>query len=121
MTLRTAPHACPVCRERLHTTRLSCDECGTELTGSFQPCEFCSLDAEDRALLRTFLRARGNTKEVERSLGVSYPTARSRIDALLERLGLVDADAATPPLTRMETLEALARGDISVDDALSDL
>lgn len=120
MTLRTPPHACPVCRQDLHTTRLSCEACGTEITGTFEPCEFCTLDHEDRSLLQTFLRSRGNTKEVERMLGVSYPTARARIDALLSKLGLIDEAIPASP-SRLELLEALARGEISVDDALGDL
>lgn len=122
--LHSPPTACPVCRERLHTTRLSCDECGTELTGAFEPCEFCALDADDRRILRTFLRSRGNIKEVERMLEVSYPTARARIDSLLAKLGLSD-DTPAPqqdaPQSRLELLERLSRGEITVDDALADL
>jgi hypothetical protein len=122
--LHSPPTACPVCRERLHTTRLSCDGCGTELTGAFEPCEFCALDADDRKILRIFLRSRGNTKEVERMLEVSYPTARARIDSLLTKLGLNDGPAPTEPAappSRLELLERLSRGEISVDDALADL
>jgi hypothetical protein len=108
------PASCPVCGERLLLTRLGCSECGTELAGAFQPCEFCSVGADDRTLLRVFLASRGNMKELERHLGVSYPTARARFDALLGRLGI---EPAKQPDPRLELLDALARGEIDVDEA----
>ena len=93
-------------------TRLGCAACGTEVSGSFESCEFCSLSADDRELLLVFLRSRGNMKDLERHLGVSYPTARARFDSLLSRLGLQPAGP-----TRMETLEQLARGEIDLEEA----
>lgn len=113
-----APRQCPVCGEELSVTRLSCGDCGTELSGTFASCEFCALSAEDRDVLRVFLASRGNMKDLERHMGVSYPTARARFDALLQRLG-IDRDEERP--TRMDTLEALARGDLSVDEAMERL
>lgn len=83
-----APHDCPVCGDQLSTIRLGCHACGTELVGDFAPCEFCSLDEQDRGVLNVFLASRGNLREVEKHLGVSYPTARLRLTKLLVRLGL---------------------------------
>jgi hypothetical protein len=111
--LRAAPSDCPVCGSKLALTRLSCRDCGTELSGAFETCEFCSLGKEDRELLRVFLASRGNMKDLERHLGVSYPTARARFDAMLGKLGL--ADKAADP--RLSTLEQLARGEIDIDEA----
>jgi hypothetical protein len=111
---RAAPRDCPVCGGRLALTRLSCRECGTELSGSFKTCEFCSLPAEERELLRVFLASRGNMKELERHLGVSYPTARARFDSMLSRLGLTEKAVPDP---RVGTLEQLARGEIDIDEA----
>lgn len=103
-----------MCGGKLALTRLSCRECGTELSGRFETCEFCSLGAEDRDLLRVFLASRGNMKDLERHLGVSYPTARARFDALLARLGLADKDVTDP---RLATLQQLSRGEIDIDEA----
>jgi hypothetical protein len=98
--------------------------CGTELSGSFEACEFCALSGEDREVLRIFLSSRGNMKDLERHLGVSYPTARARFDALLGRLGLAptgsalsaeDANRGTPGgPDRLEMLRRLARGEIDL-------
>jgi hypothetical protein len=118
-TTRSAPRDCPVCGDRLSLTRLSCQACGTELSGEFESCEFCSLGPADREVLRVFLASRGNMKELERHLGVSYPTARARFDALLARLGLAAERPAPAP--RVELLEQLAKGEIDVDQALQKL
>ena len=99
-------------------TRLSCPDCDTELSGTFEACEFCALEPGDREMLLVFLRSRGNMKELERHLGVSYPTARARFDRLLVSLGI---EGAEEPHDRMELLEALARGEIDVGEALEQL
>ena len=112
--LRSAPRDCPVCGGKLALTRLSCRECSTELSGGFETCEFCALGKEDRDVLRVFLASRGNMKDLERHLGVSYPTARARFDALLVKLGL--GEKATPD-PRLATLQQLASGEITVDQA----
>lgn len=116
---RSAPRDCPVCGERLRLTRLSCRECGTEIAGDFEACEFCALGSEERQTLRVFLASRGNMRELERHLGVSYPTARARFDQLLVRLGI--ERAAAPPAARLEMLEAVARGELPIDEALERL
>ena len=84
----------------------------------FEACEFCSLENEDRAMLLVFLKSRGNMKELERHLGVSYPTARARFERLLGSLGLEGPDE---PPGHIDVLEALARGEIDVGEALQQL
>ena len=118
-TGRRPPLNCPVCNERLALTRLTCPACSTELSGGFATCEFCVLSDEDRDVLRVFLASRGNMKELERHLGVSYPTARARFDALLAKVGI---ERPSPiPSSRIELMEQVARGEIEVDDALARL
>ena len=114
---RRPPTNCPVCSTRLAVTRLTCPSCETELSGAFASCEFCVLTDEDREVLRVFLASRGNMKDLERHLGVSYPTARARFDALLGRLG-IDRAPAPPASARVELMEQVARGEIDVDEAM---
>ena len=120
------PRDCPVCTSRLETTQLGCPHCGTGIVGHFAPCDFCGLDDGDLAMLRVFLASRGNMRDLERHLGVSYPTARARFDDLLRRLGLAASPAAAAaPVTapgddagdRLATLQALAEGRLDVGEA----
>ncbi len=118
-SMRRPPSSCPVCNHRLATTRLTCPDCNTELSGAFAQCEFCVLTDEDRDVLRVFLASRGNMKDLERHLGVSYPTARARFDTLLGKLGI--ERPATPAPSRIELMEQVARGEIDIDEAMKRL
>jgi hypothetical protein len=126
---------CPVCASDLAVTRLHCGTCGTSLEGEFSVGRFGRLNREQMALLESFLRSRGNLREMERELGLSYPTVRSRVDGLVRALGLgegsraddgddgddgPDAPAAStedPGATRQAVLERLARHEITAEAA----
>jgi hypothetical protein len=41
---------------------------------------FSRLSADQEAFLALFVRSRGNLSEVERALGVSYPTVRAKLE-----------------------------------------
>lgn len=125
------PSDCPVCGDQLHVTRLGCTTCGSELAGVFTSCEFCALNAAEIETLRVFLASRGNLREVEKHLGVSYPTARLRLTQLLMKLGLsgeegegeqpsapAGADAgATAGGDRDKILAQVASGELSPAEA----
>ena len=116
---------CPVCEGELAITRLHCRSCGTALEGEFGVGRFGRLSREQLSLLESFLRSRGNLKDLERELGISYPTVRGRIEALLRALGLADGDEATAdePIEsddaekRRAILDQLARREITAEDA----
>jgi hypothetical protein len=90
-TTRDVIATCPVCDHRLEVTRLHCPECDTTLEGRFSVGRFGRLNRDQLGLLELFLRARGNLRDLERELGISYPTVRNRLEALLRALGLADA------------------------------
>lgn len=120
---------CPVCSGRLSVTHLRCNECDTELNGVFMANEFARLPQDKLDFLRTFLSCRGNLKEVEAVLNISYPTVRGRLDQLIDALGMDegghggDAEdaAALDEAEREEILAALERGELSVEEAESRL
>lgn len=126
---------CPVCDSQLTVTRLHCNTCGTTIEGEFSVGRFSRLNREQMALLESFLRSRGNLRELERELGVSYPTVRNRVEALLRALDLGDgtpippepprpADVATSAVdaeTRRSILERLARHELSAEQAAAAL
>lgn len=120
MVERRVPGVCPVCGARMSVTRLHCAECDTAIEGRFAMCKFCYLNAEQRDFIETFIRCRGNIKEVERELGISYPTVRSRLDAVIQALGY---RVESEPESRVDdskrkVLEALNKGEISAEEAL---
>jgi len=125
---------CPVCADELTITRLHCRSCGSALEGEFGVGRFGRLDREQMGLLESFLRSRGNLKEMERELGISYPTVRGRVDSLVRTLGLGDKPDATPTddiddgfgddrldldtsAERRSILERLARKEMSAEEA----
>lgn len=119
---------CPVCANELAVTRLHCRSCGTTLEGDFSVGRFGRLNRDQLSLLESFLRSRGNLREMERELGISYPTVRGRVEALVRALGFgprpdgepEDDDAPTeavPTLRRDAILERLARHEITAEEA----
>ena len=120
---------CPVCSGELAVTRLRCTSCGTTLEGEFSVGRFARLSRDQMTLLESFLRSRGNLRDIEREMGISYPTVRSRVEALVRALGFgprsdddaetetEDESPAAPPLTREAILQRLARHEISAEDA----
>jgi hypothetical protein len=86
------------------------------LAGEFAHCDFCALDERDTELLRVFLASRGNLREVEKHLGVSYPTARARFTRLLAKLGLAGADTAPVVMTREQVLSEVASGALAPEE-----
>jgi hypothetical protein len=83
----TTPTQCPVCAGPLLVTRLECSSCGTEVNGTFALGHLASLREPHASLIEMFLRVRGNVKEMERELGLSYPTVRARLEEALEAAG----------------------------------
>lgn len=106
------PAKCPSCGGALRVVRLECGSCGAGIDGGFSLCPVCRLDGELRRLFELFLQARGNLKEMQRSLGLSYPTVRQRVEALFAQVL-----AGPPPPDPMRVLERLRRGEISVEAA----
>ena len=119
---------CPVCSGELAVTRLHCRSCGTTLEGEFTVGRFGRLTREQLVLLESFLRSRGNLRDMERELGISYPTVRSRVEALIRALGFgprdgdeaaddTAVDAIDTAAERQKILERLAKHEIGADEA----
>jgi hypothetical protein len=121
LTTHRAPTTCPVCSSSLITLRLGCPSCGTELSGHFDSCRYCRLDSGDAQILEVFLRSRGNVRDVQAFLGVSYPTARARLGEMLERLGFGDEPAATPTPTAAAPWSRTSRQPDRIAEVLADL
>ena len=96
----------------MRVVRMECPVCETEVNGDFQLCPACRLDAEHRRIFDLFLEARGNVRSVQGKLGVSYPTARQRIEEMFEAL-----EEGPPRPDPKVVLQRLEDGEIDVDSA----
>ena len=112
MTVNSLPPRCPSCGGKLLVVKLECPSCEAEVTGKFESCPVCSLEGETRRIFDLFLAARGNLRHVQRELGVSYPTARQRVEEMFRQL------AGKPePQEPREVLARLRAGEIDVEEA----
>lgn len=111
---------CPVCQNELTVARLKCDSCDTVIENSFQLSKFDYLSQEEMYFTETFIRCRGNIKEVEKALGISYPTVRSKLDAVIKKLGY-DTQSDEQAVKKEEILKALENGEITVEQAIARL
>ena len=108
---------CPVCKERLHVTELGCDSCNTKISGKFELDKFNYLTDEEKYFIEIFVKNRGNIKEIEKDLGISYPTVRRNLDNVISALGYnPENDEAV--VDKKEVLEKLSKGEISSEEAL---
>src|SRR5512142_917839 len=87
---------CPSCGEPLVITECRCPNCQLTMRGDVTPNQFSSLSMDHLTFVREFLRARGNLSEVEKVLGVSYPTIRNKLDEINLTLDAADAAADRP-------------------------
>lgn len=122
--IKEALGKCPVCGQDTHVTSISCSDCGTKIEGNFQLCRFCRLTGEQKYFIETFIKCRGNIKEVEKEMGISYPTVKNRLEDAARALGSVstggdDFDDDQLSQRRKEILYKLDNEQISVEEALS--
>lgn len=118
---------CPACDGELIVTQQTCVQCGTSIVGQFKPNLFSQLSSENLLFLEVFVKNKGNVKEMERELGVSYWTIRNRLNEIIEELGFENKDvapetaAADVKAQRQEILNRLDAGEIGVDEAAAQL
>jgi hypothetical protein len=103
---------CPFCDGTLEIRRLGCTSCETAIDSKIAIPALFRLPPELMGFVLTFLRCQGKIRDVEKELGISYPTVIKRLDAVNVLLGNQAA-----PLGRAEILEQLERGEISVQEA----
>ncbi|NLW51316.1 MAG: DUF2089 domain-containing protein [Candidatus Brocadiaceae bacterium] len=98
----------------MRVTGMRCDACGTELRGSFSLPRLARLPRELQDVVEVFLSCRGNIKEVERRLGISYPTVSKKLDAV----NLLLAAMGSENEARSRILRQLEAGDLTVAEAV---
>src|SRR5439155_20374392 len=103
---------CPFCAGQLSISRLACNGCDTQIDSVVNIPRFFRLPADLQDFVMTFLRCQGKIRDVEKELGISYPTVCKRLDLVNVLLG-----NQTAPSGRKNILEQLERGEITVQEA----
>jgi hypothetical protein len=105
---------CPFCGDQLGITRLTCHGCNTQIDSQLEIPLFFRLPPDLQEFVLVFLRCQGKIRDVEKELGISYPTVCKRLDLVNELLGNT---GNRPPVNRTQVLEQLERGEITVQEA----
>ena len=106
---------CPVCSETLKITKLQCTHCHTTIENEFELSKFATLSQEQLFFIEIFLKSRGNIKEVEKELGVSYPTVRGKLNEVVSALGYVEKKS---DIDDKSVITMLEKGEISPEEAI---
>ena len=110
---------CPVCGNELKVTRLKCGKCDTVIENDFKLSKFDYLSADELHFVETFIKCRGNIKEVEKELRISYPTVRAKLDSIIKNLGYENETKRDEK--REAVLKLLESGQIDAQEAIERL
>ncbi len=119
------PTVCPICGGKLVATSLECEECGTKYEGRFTTVHagsaFDRLTAEQLRFLEIFIRNEGKFSRMEKETGISYPTLRNRLRAIIRAMGYnpEEEPIAEKPTAeeKQKILNDLEQGKITVEEA----
>lgn len=104
---------CPVCSHELTITSYECKKCKTKIEGEFKVDKFSTLSDKQKDFVELFVMKRGSIKEIEKALGISYPTVRNMLDDAIASLGH-EVDRYD---SRMEILTRLDKGELTSEEA----
>lgn len=107
---------CPICNSKLKIMKLRCNKCGTVIENEFEFSKFECLEEEHLNFMEVFLKCRGNIKDVEKELGISYPTVRAKLDDVVSALGYTQVNKSTT--NNKEIIDKLEKGEISAEQAV---
>ena len=70
--------------------RLFCEECDTEVCGSFELPVLARLTENEQQFAIAFIKSSGSLKDMAKNMGVSYPTVRNVLDDLIDKLNKME-------------------------------
>lgn len=113
--IRNVIGECPICHSDLKVTRLQCTNCKTEISGEFQLSKFSYLSKEHLYFIEVFIKNRGNIKQIEKELGISYPTVKRNLDDVIISLGYEVSD--DEKINKDDIFKKLENGEITASEA----
>jgi hypothetical protein len=102
---------CPICSSDLNVTTLKCISCNTEIKGNFQLSKFNYLSKEHLYFIEVFIKNRGSIKQIEKELGISYPTVKKNLDEVIISLGYEVSDEER--INKEDVFSKLEKGEIT--------
>jgi len=110
---------CPVCGDKLKAVKLTCGSCGTSIESEFSFSKFEQLSTEHLNFIEIFVKCSGSIKDVEKELGISYPTVKSRLNEVIKTLGYdVEEERIQDVKSILDKIES---GEITPEDAVKKL
>jgi hypothetical protein len=94
-----------------------------EVKGNFATTEFQKLDQENLHFLRIFIHCDGKIRDIEKALGISYPTVKARLAELKIQLGFgaIDSTEVSSSERMEDSVDPPRTGNFSIGDILNDL
>jgi hypothetical protein len=108
---------CPVCNSNLEIIKLKCKKCNTIIDNEFELSKLAYLNNDELDFIEVFVKCRGNIKDVEKELGISYPTVRAKLDDVIASLGYSVVKQKTTGSN--EVIDMLEKGEITAEQALN--
>lgn len=110
----------------LRISRVHVPETNISIEGEFKLPPLAQLSTEDQLFAAVFLKTHGSIKQMEKFFGISYPTVKNRLNKISSQLDMVNVDVVIEEPEkdkeeRMDILERLEHGEISLDEALKGL
>lgn len=108
-------NSCPVCKGELSIREYYCAPCNLSLRGHFANSWLSGLEPQQLEFVKLFIVVQGNIKEMEKRLGISYPTVKNRLAEIIRVI------AREEPVQQdfSDIFSDLEQGFISVEEALN--
>ncbi|NLW18438.1 MAG: DUF2089 domain-containing protein [Candidatus Cloacimonetes bacterium] len=106
--------ACPLCKGELMVKEFHCAACRVSFRGSFSQSWVHGLKPEQLEFIKLFVVGQGNIREMEKRLGISYPTVKNRLAEIIRQITKEEPGE----LDYSDIIGDLDQGFISVEEAL---
>ena len=103
---------CPQCRGTLRAVKKECLACGLKLEADFEEGPLALLSGAEHGFILDFVLCGGSLKALGERRGLSYPTVRSRLDRIIERLQEIQASVSAEGI-----IDAVDRGELPPGEA----
>lgn len=114
--------SCPHCHTtQLQVSALNCSSCDIEVRVKVEENEFSKLSEEQLHFLRVFIHCEGKIKDIEKALGLSYPTVKNKMHELKAQLASEYIQTQETPKTINEILDQMKSGQLSYEEGLKQL